>query len=233
MASEHRDDDAGPYANAAWVESFAELASLTREERDLLARTSAVIAIAAGAHIFEPGRAPEHFLLLLQGTVRVQQISESGREIVLYRVASGESCMLTTACLLGHHEYSAEAIAETDLRAAALPRATFDDLMARSAPFRRFVFAAFTARITNLFRLVEEVAFARMDIRLAHKLVELSRGARSIAVTQQQLAAELGTAREVVGRVLGELQRRGWVTSSRGNIEITERPALEALANQI
>ena len=83
-----------------------------------------------------------------------------------------------------------------------VPRDAFEELMARSAPFRRFVFAAFTARITNLFRLVEEVAFARMDIRLAHKLVELSHGAPSIAMTQQQLAAELGTAREVAEAIV-------------------------------
>lgn len=216
-----------------WIDQFGDLASLTAEERALLASTCAIVEVPAGRRIFEPGRSPENFLLLLKGTVRVQQISEAGREIVLYRVAAGESCMLTTACLLGHHDYSAEAIAETDLMAIALPRSTFDELMARSATFRRFVFAAFTARITNLFRLVEEVAFARMDIRLAHKLVELAQGQNAITVTQQQLAAELGTAREVVGRVLGELQRRGWISATRGQINITDRTALQALANQI
>lgn len=222
-----------PVTKAAWIDKFGDLSQLTADERALLAANSAVVTIPAGKRIFEPGRAPEHFLLLIDGSVRVQQLSESGREIVMYRVSAGESCMLTTACLLGHHDYSAEAVAETDLKAVALPRSTFDDLMARSATFRRFVFAAFTARITNLFHLVEEIAFARMDIRLAHKLVELAHGETSIAVTQQQLASELGTAREVVGRVLGELQRRGWVTASRGNIVLSNRPALEALAAQI
>lgn len=217
----------------AWPDKFSDLAGLTAAERALLVSNCAIIDVPTGKRIFEPGSAPAHFLLLLEGTVRVQQISESGREIVLYRVAAGESCMLTTACLLGHHDYSAEALAETDLKAVALPRTTFDELMSRSATFRQFVFAAFTARITNLFRLVEEVAFARMDIRLAHKLVELAHGEASIAVTQQQLASELGTAREVVGRVLGELQRRGWVTSTRGNIVLSDRQALEALARQI
>lgn len=209
MPSTRKEPDPGGAAKAGWLDRFGELAALTDDDRALLARSCAVVSIPAGHRIFEPGRAPEHFLLLLDGTVRVQQLSESGREIVLYRVTAGESCMLTTACLLGHHDYSAEAIAETALTAVALPRDAFEELMARSAPFRRFVFAAFTARITNLFRLVEEVAFARMDIRLAHKLVELSHGAPSIAMTQQQLAAELGTAREVMGRVLGELQQQG------------------------
>ena len=165
-----------PAGKTAWIDKFAELSELTVEERKILAAQGTIVSIPAGNRIFEPGRAPEHFLLLIDGSVRVQQLSESGREIVMYRVSAGESCMLTTACLLGHHDYSAEAVAETDLKAVALPRATFDELMARSATFRRFVFAAFTARITNLFHLVEEIAFARMDIRLAHKLVELLHG---------------------------------------------------------
>ena len=96
---------------------------------------------------------------------------------MLYRVAAGESCALTTACLMGYEDYPAEAIAETDIRAVAIPRATFDDLIARSAEFRRFVFTAFSTRVTNLFRIIDEVAFSRMDIRLAHKLLELSHGA--------------------------------------------------------
>ena len=169
-------------------------------------------------------------MLMLDGTVRVQQVSEGGREIVLYRVSAGESCALTTACLMGYEDYLAEAIAETDVRAVAIPRATFDDLIARSPEFRRFVFTAFSTRVTNLFRIIDEVAFSRMDIRLAHKLVELSNGADSVTVTQQQLAAELGSAREVISRILSEFQRRGLVSLSRGVITINERQALEKMA---
>jgi CRP/FNR family transcriptional regulator len=66
--------------------------------------------------------------LLREGTVRVQQVSENGREIVLYRVFAGESCALTTACLIGYEEYQAEGIAETDVEAVAIPRSTFDEL---------------------------------------------------------------------------------------------------------
>ena len=162
----------------------------------------------------------------------MQQVSESGREIVLYRVSAGESCALTTACLMGYEDYPAEAIAETDVRAVAIPRATFDTLIAASPEFRQFVFTAFSARVTSLFRIIDEVAFSRMDIRLAQKLLELSRGAASLAGTQQQLASELGTAREVISRILSEFHRRGWVSSTRGSIAIDNRPALEKLARE-
>ncbi len=164
--------------------------------------------------------------------MRVQHGSETGREIVLYRVAAGESCVLTTACLMGYEDYPAEAIAETDIRAVAIPRATFDELIASSPEFRRFVFTAFSRRVTNLFRIIEEVAVARMDIRLAHKLLELAHGTGHVAITQQQLATELGTAREVVSRLLSELQRRGRVVPARGHIAIADRAALEGLARE-
>ena len=131
---------------------------------------------------------------------------------------------------MGYQDYLAEAIAETDIRAVAVPRATFDALIARSSDFRRFVFTAFSRRVTDLFRIIEDVAFSRMDIRLAQKLIELAKETGQIAVTQQQLASELGTAREVISRMLAEFQRRGWIASARGNIAIEDQNALRRLA---
>lgn len=214
-----------------WIGHFRGLQRLPPDIRAAIVGSSSVVSLPSGSRIYGPGRAPEAYLLLLDGSVRVQQVSEAGRDIVLYRVSAGESCALTTACLMGYEDYPAEAIAETDIRAVAIPRATFDDLIARSPDFRRFVFTAFSARVTDLFRIIDEIAFARMDIRLAHKLLELSHGGDSVTGTQQQLAAELGTAREVVSRILSEFQRRGWITSSRGIIKILDRRKLETLSS--
>ncbi|MDX2158781.1 MAG: Crp/Fnr family transcriptional regulator [Hyphomicrobiaceae bacterium] len=217
-------------AGAEWLAEFSGLSSLDDDARETLRRSGRVVEMPAGRRIFGPGQAPDSFLLLLTGSVRVHQISESGREIVLYRVSAGESCALTTACLLGYDAYGAEGIAETDIRAVAIPRSTFDELVSRSAQFRRFVFMGFSRRMTDLFRLIEEVAFQRLDIRLAGKLLERSQGGATIDLTHQELAAELGTAREVVSRQLQELQRRGWILPGRGHIEIKDRTALERLA---
>ena len=215
-----------------WIDRFPSLQMLPPPLRELLIRSSTIVSLPMGSRIYGPGRAPESFLLVIEGSVRVQQVAESGREIVLYRVSGGESCALTTACLMAHDDYIAEAIAETDIRAVAIPRTAFDDLLARSSEFRQFVFAAFGSRITDLFRVIDDVAFARLDVRLAHKLIELSRGAESFSTTQQQLAAELGTAREVVSRMLSEFQRRGWVKPLRGIITINNRGALERIARE-
>jgi len=217
-------------ADLAWLARFPGLANLDSEARDALAAAARVVHVPAGTRIFGPGQAPENYLLLIDGSIRVQQVAENGREIVLYRVAAGQSCALTTACLMGYEEYPAEAITETSITAVAIARATFDDLIARSPAFRRFVFTAFSTRITGLLRLLDEVAFQRLDIRLAARLLALAGGGTHIAITHAQLAAELGTAREVVSRVLQEFQRRGWIASARGSLDILDRPAMTRLA---
>ncbi|MFX0540755.1 Crp/Fnr family transcriptional regulator [Roseovarius sp. S4756] len=213
-----------------WTERFEGLAALSGPVRDELLAEASIIRVPAGTVIFGPGQAPENLLLLLDGQVRVQQVTESGREIVLYRVHAGESCVLTTACLMAFEDYTADGLAETNLEAVAIPKRAFDHAMATSPEFRRFVFAAFSDRITDLFLTVEEIAFGRMDARLAHKLLELSGKNDLITGTHGDWARELGTAREVISRQMAEFARRGWVEQKRGNVRITDRPALTEFA---
>lgn len=216
-----------------WIDRFPGLSQLELAVRDELRTKSKVMMVPQNTVIFGPGKTPENLLLLLDGSVRVQQVSENGREIVLYRVLAGESCVLTTACLLAYEDYSAEGIAETDVEAVAIPREVFDDLISKSVSFRAFIFTAYSKRITDLFLVIEEIAFRRLDIRLAQKLLELARGQAHIKTTHQQLAAELGTAREVVSRQLQEFHRRGWVAQARGDIEILDASSIMQLATVI
>ena len=202
------------------VDGFPGLEDLPGEHRKRLEFESRVLSLPEGTRIFGPGQTPSNFLLLLSGSIRVQQVSESGREIILYRVSAGESCALTTACLLGYEDYRAEGVAETAIEAVAIPRATCEDFIAASSNFRRFVFKTFSDRITDLCRVIDDIAFSRMDIRLAQKLLQLKNAQGDIEATHQQLATELGTAREVISRQLHEFQRRGWLKSGRGIISI-------------
>ena len=213
-----------------WLRLFPGLMTLAADVRGRLASESRLMRIPSGSRIFGPGHAPASYLLLTMGTVLVRQISETGREIVLYRVSAGESCALTTACLMAYEDYQAEGVAETDIEAVAIPRMTFDELISTSADFRRFVFTAFSVRITNLFKVIDEVAFQRLDIRLARKILDLAGLATNLPMTHQQLASELGTAREVVSRQLHEFQRRGWIISGRGSFDVKDRKALKKLA---
>ena len=226
------DDEAigGMTMTEPWIDRFAGLAALDADVRDRLVAESAVVAVPKGTRIFGPGQSPENLLLLLEGAVRVHQTSDQGREIVLYRVNAGESCVLTTACMLAYEDYSAEGHADTDVRAVAIPRRVFDELIARSPTFRNFVLTAYSQRITDLFRVIEEIAFQRLDIRLAQRLQVLAGDADEIATTHQELAVELGTAREVISRQLAEFQRRGWIAQTRGRVTLLDRDAIAGLA---
>lgn len=213
-----------------WLSLFPGLNTLELDVRNTLAARGRLVHHKAGTVLFGQGKEPQSLLLLTQGTVRVQKVGESGREIVLYRVSAGESCILTSACLLAYEGPTAEGIAENDIEAVAIPRATFEDLVATSAGFRQFVFAAYAKRLTDLFMVIDDVAFQRIDLRLAQKLLERSGDADEIVMTHQQLATELGTAREVVSRQLQEFQRRGWVRPMRGRLVLTDRAALTSFA---
>ncbi len=213
----------------SWVDKFAGLGRLPEDIRKDLVEGSDVVSVPAGTQVFAPGQSADKLLLLLSGTVKVQQKSDTGREVSLYRVHAGESCVLTTACMLAFEEYSAEGIAETDVTAAAIPRKTFDDLVARSSVFREFVFTAYSRRITDLFTLIDDIVFQRIDVRLAARLLELADATGVVRATHAFLATELGTAREVVSRTLSEFHRRGWVEQSRGEVHLTGRAGLERL----
>ena len=216
--------------DTGWIERFHGLNALRDDIKKILVEESTIVTVPAGTTIFGPGAVPDNLLLLLDGIVRVQQTSESGRDIVLYRVEAGQSCVLTTACLLAHEAYSAEGISETEVRAVAIPRRVFDRLVSASDDFRDFVFAAYARRITDLFRVIDDVAFGKIDVRLAERLLSLSGASDHVRATHQQLATELGTAREVISRQLLDFQKRDLIAQSRGQIEILNRDKLTALA---
>lgn len=215
----------------SWIEKFKGLGALPSDIRHELVAGSQIVSVPAGTQVFAPGQTADNLLLLLDGTVRVQQKSDTGREVFLYRVHAGESCVLTTACMLAFEDYSADGIAETDVRAVAIPRETFDNLVAKSKVFREFVFTAYSRRITDLFTLIDDIVFQRMDVRLAARLLELADQDDTVHATHAFLGTELGTAREVISRTLSEFQRRGWVEQSRGEVRLTQRGMLEHMVN--
>ena len=212
-----------------WIDKFKGLSRLPEEIRAELVAGSKIVTVPAGTEIFAPGQTADNLWLLLDGTVKVQQRSESGREVFLYRVHAGESCVLTTACMLAFEDYSAEGTSETDVTAVAIPRRTFDDLVAKSPVFREFVFTAYSRRITDLFTLIDDIVFQRMDVRLASRLLELADSDHVVHATHAILGSELGTAREVISRTLAEFQRRGWIEQHRGEVRLIDRDGLTRL----
>ena len=214
----------------AWIDQFPDLAALPADDRRLVTDRATRVSLPAGTTVFAPGVAAESFLLVLDGTIRVQQVSVGGREIVLYRVTGGESCIMTTSCLFSGEAYVAEGVTETEVDAIAIPKAAFEEAIAQSAGFRRLVFAGYSDRISDIMHVVEEVAFERLDKRLAQRLIALAGPDSVVRATHQELAAELGSAREVVSRQLKELQRRGWVSVARGEISLVQPEPLRSFA---
>ena len=212
-----------------WLTNFKGLSRLPAGIRAELEAGSDIITVPAGTRIFSAAQVAEHLWLLLEGIVKVQQRSETGREVFLYRVHAGESCVLTTANMLAFEKHTAEGTADTEVRAVAIPRQTFDDLVAKSPVFREFVFTAYSRRITDLFTLIDDIVFQRMDVRLASRLLELADAEGVGHATHAVLGTELGTAREVISRTLAEFHRRGWVAQARGEVRLIDKGGLAHL----
>ncbi len=200
---------------------------------EALRRGVGQVCLPAGQVVFRRGDPCRNYLLVVQGSVRVQVLAANGREITLYRVRDGQSCVITTSCLISIESYPAEGVAEVETTALVVPQSVFDQALGDSAEFRRFVFANQGQRLGDLIQRVEDVVFGRIDVRLARLLMTLSEhGAQPIAITHQQLASELGSAREVISRQLKQFAGRDWVCIGRGVIEVKAPAALDELARQ-
>lgn len=188
------------------------------------------VFIPANTVIFKQGDSCQNYFLVLDGSVKVLARAENGREIVLYRVQRGQSCTLTVTCLFAHNKYPAEGIAETEVSALLIPLAAFNQGLQHSADFRRQIFDTHSQRLSEIITLVEEISFGRIDARLARALIHYIDTDTMVHITHQNLATELGSAREVISRQLKEFERQGWVELLRGNIKVLDIPALERFA---
>ena len=182
--------------------------------------------------IFHHSDSCESFFIVVQGSVRVRKYSECGNVITLYHIKNGQSCELTNACLLGGDRYPAEAIAEVDCTLFFISKKQFLEILTRSKKFRELVFASLDEGMSELLGLIDQLAFGHMDRRLASLLVNTSAYTSTIKATHQELADELGTAREVVSRQLKEFERNNWIVLHRGRLIVTDRAALINLHNR-
>jgi len=205
------------------------LTGLPPAQLDSLLQPQAVMHLPAGTQVFAEHQPCQGFPLLIEGSIKVIKLASSGRELMLYRVVPGGSCIISSSCLLGHTDYNARGIAETPLTLLILPITVFSRLMLEDPPFRDFVFHLFAERIGELMQLVEEVAFSRLDQRLARLL--LARNETVLGVTHQQLADELGSVREIVSRLLKGFAAQGLVVLGREQLTVSDRAGLQKLAS--
>lgn len=193
--------------------------------------SSKIISLKQNSTLFHQGDACSNYLIILKGKVKVFTRAENGREILLYRLFQGDSCVITTSCLFGHKNYPAEGKTETEVTALAIPVNQFNDVLKNSEIFREMVFSAFSSHLSELITLVEEVAFGKLDIRLAKHLLKQRDENNILTSTHQNIATELGTAREVISRQLKDMESKGYIEINRGNIKINDAPALQSISN--
>jgi len=213
-----------------WKQVLPELARLDDPATHELFSHAQEVSLPANTIVFHQGDQCSNYLLVLEGSVKVLSRAENGREIILYRLGSGDSCVLTTSCLFGGVPYPAEGSTETAVTALAIPAAAFKKAIQQSEAFRTLVFQSFTDHLASVITLVEEIAFGRLGSRLARYLLEHADSSQQIKATHQELATELGSAREVISRQLKDLEGRGLLQLQRGCIDLQDMEALKKMA---
>ena len=219
--------EAGSTLGERLLAQYPALRDLPAGEFQRLLAEGTLREVASGALMFDEAQPCTGFPFVLAGAIGVSKLSENGREIQLYSVDAGESCILSSSCMLGSVEHAARGVALTDTTVFILPRPTFERLLRNSDAFRRYVFGLFAGRISDLMQTVEEVAFRRLDQRLASLL--LRRGP-TVYATHQQLADELGSVREIVSRIAGNFASQGLIRTGREQITVLDPDGLRRVA---
>lgn len=207
---------------------YPALATVPLQELDAeWAGGGAVMQVPRGVQLFAPGANCGGFPLVLAGEARVFRMAQTGRQLEMYRLTPGEICLVSSASLFSGEALSAHAEMQTEGALWMIRPDLFESWLQCVPAFRQFVLGQFAARMADLTALIDALAFHRLDQRLAQAL--LGQGPR-ILVTHQQLADRLGTAREIVTRLLKRFESAGWVGLSREKIEILQPAVLRQVA---
>lgn len=218
--------------DAEWLSAFPSLQSVVDTAWHAAVRSARDFTLPSGTTVVNEGGPCREFVLIVEGSLRVYKSAASGRELTLYRTCGGGICTLTLASLLRSANYSASAVSETVVRLVGIPTTYFHRAMADSPAFRTFVTSTLAGRLDNAMALIEQLAFQKLDLRLACLLGQLFglRNTRRVTVTHEELAHELGSTRVVVSRLLKEFERIGCIRLHWGGIELLSPEALARLA---
>lgn len=204
--------------------------------KQTLTNAGNVVTLDEGSFYLREGDVCQHVAIIGEGRLRVFKVSDTGREITLYQVGAGESCLLNITGVMTRDPSPASAIVEKSVTALVFPADQFQSWFATNDQVREFVFGLMARRMTAVMQLVEEITFKRMDERVGQFLRERFASENNpepvLTATHEQIAAELGTAREVVSRLLKEFERLGAIRLSRGRIFLQDPGALEAISRR-
>lgn len=202
------------------------LMNASSEFRALFAEKSIRAEVPRGHMICMEQNQCVHLPIVVKGTARVFKSSDEGKELTLYRIEEGESCILTASCILNQIAFPANAVAQTDIEAILVSSSDVRMWMESYPDWQLYIFGLLSQRLASVIELVEEVAFQRMDRRLSSYLYQASEQANEIKMTHEAIASDLGTSREVISRLLKDLENQGILALSRGGVTVVERDKL-------
>lgn len=170
--------------------------------------TAMIMRVPAGETMLNPGQTIRAIPLVVSGTFKVSRINEEGQELLLYYVKEGESCAMTFTCCMMAHASVIKGFSEEDSTLLCVPVTVMDTWMAKYPTWKRFVMTTILNRFTEILKSIDDVAFKKMDERLAGYLKQKSAvtGSSLINLSHQQIADELGTNRVVISRLLKKLE---------------------------
>jgi CRP/FNR family transcriptional regulator len=192
-----------------------------------------IIQLPADQPICQQGMQCSHLALVIEGSARVYKIGESGREITLYRIGPGESCILTASCIMSQRPFPAFAVSEQPIQAVIVSTADVVKWSNHEPAWRDYLFRLISDRLSDVISVVEEVAFRRVDRRLAAYLLQYPvKDNNRIQVTHQSIASDLGTSRELVSRILKDFEQQGLISITRGAITLDDRHGLNSKSTE-
>jgi CRP/FNR family transcriptional regulator, anaerobic regulatory protein len=200
--------------------------------RSKIVEAATYAVLPAGKNFYSEGEMCGHFAFVGRGNIRVFKTAESGRQMTLYHVQDREPCLVNLLCLFLGRPAMASAVVEAPTEAIVVDGGVFRNWLDNHAVVRHFVFEAMARRLVEVMTLVEEIAFAKMDHRVAGLLLRRFSHDRALTVTHEELAAELGTAREVVSRLLKDFERMGAILMTRGRLELRDASLLQDYAER-
>jgi CRP/FNR family transcriptional regulator len=189
--------------------------------------------IPQGKIITLEGDSCDYLSFVISGVVRVYKIGETGREITLYRLYEGDSCILTASCIVSNSTFPAFSVAESDVEVFSIPSALFSAWIKKYDVWQKFIFNLVSKRLGDIISVVEEIAFRHIDVRIADKLSKLyEENGNPVKITHQELASDIGSSREVISRILKDFEEKQIVIISRGSIEIMDINCLKEYSNK-
>ncbi|MCR8744096.1 Crp/Fnr family transcriptional regulator [Romboutsia lituseburensis] len=218
------------------IELYPFLDRLDEKSQNIIKNSLIVKDFNEGYTLIHEGASCLGFSLIIKGSIRVYKLSDKGREATLYKLNAGDTCYLSMSCMLSEDSYPAFAEVLEQSTIIFIPSNIFNEFVYNTLDFQKYIFKNLYSKFNDVLGVLEEIAFERIDVRIAKYLLlisEKTNNSKFIYLTQEKIAQELGTSREVVSRMLTDFKNKDMITSQRGKITILDFEKLQSISSLV